>query len=672
MENDNDKNNDDLALEEFNSEAEEIIEKLNSELLTLGSEKGNAHPDTLNGIFRSAHTLKGLAGMFGLQGLTDVSHNMENLLDALRLGKVSLSENILDALFDSVELITELVKGNEDSLRSEGRIDSLLADLESAMKKDGEAQRNSPIDSMNIDPAILSVLTEYEEHRLLDGVKAGKNIFLIHAAFSFDDFDSGLSEINASVKDFGEVISTLPSTGAGSAGGIEFDLLYSTEKSSEFVEGNIERAGVVLTLVSGDGTDKDKDVQAGPKKEIKASQTTSVKGGSRTVRVDIAKMDLLMNIVGELLIAKNSVGQISDDLKSLSGHNTLAKSLDRTNRELGRKLAELQDGMMEIRMVSLKKIFDRLAMTVRKVARASHKKVDLIIEGAETKLDKLIVEEIGDPLMHIIRNAVDHGIEPVELRKEAGKPETGTIKLKAYQQGNNVLMEVEDDGAGIDKEKILRKAIQKGLVAEDKELSDSEVLELVFTPGFSTSSEISEISGRGVGMDVVKNNLTRLSGHIDIESEKGKGTLNKITLPITLAIIQALLVETASKTYAIPLNSIQESLLVSREDIETVEKKEVIQNRNLTLPLVRLEDIFDLPKESIESEHDLYVVVAAIAQHRFGIVVDRLIGEQDIVIKPIGDVFNGVKGVAGATDLGNNKTVLVLDVASIVEEMTGA
>lgn len=671
MGNDSGENNNDIALEEFTAEAEEIIEKLNSELLALGSEKGDAHPDTLNGIFRSAHTLKGLAGMFGLKSLTEVSHNMENLLDALRLGKITLSDGILDALFESVEVITEIVKGNEEDLRSGGRIKSLLSDLDSAMKKDGEQKRSSPIDCMNIDPAILSVLTEYEEHRLLDGVKAGKNVFLIHAAFSFDDFDSGLSEINASVKDFGEVISTLPSAGGGSDGGIDFDLLYSTEKGTDFVEKNIDKADVILTLVSGDGSGKeDLPAAASQDEEIKL-ESTSVKGVSRTVRVDISKMDLLMNIVGELLISRNSIGKITEELKAASGHNLIAKSLDKTNRDLGRKLAELQDGMMEIRMVSLKKIFDRLAMTVRKVARASHKKVDLVIEGAETKLDKLIVEEIGDPLMHIIRNAVDHGIEPAELRKEAGKPETGTIKLKAYQQGNNVLMEVEDDGAGIDKERILRKARQKGLVSEDKELSDSEVLDLVFTPGFSTSSQISEISGRGVGMDVVKNNLTRLSGHIDIESEKGQGTLNKITLPITLAIIQALIVETASKTYAIPLNSVQESLLVKRSEIETVEKREVIQNRNATLPLARLEDIFDLPKEE-ESADELYVVVAAIAQHRFGMIVDRLVGEQDIVIKPIGSVFSGVKGIAGATDLGNNKTVLVLDVASIVEEMTGA
>ncbi len=661
---------DDKALEEFKSEAEEIIAKLNSELLTLGSEKEKAHPDTLNSIFRSAHTLKGLAGMFGLDSLTDVSHNMENLLDSLRLGKVTLSDSILDALFESIEIITDIVRGKEAELKKEGKIDGLLASLDRALNKEKELQRNSPVDSMNIDPAILSVLTEYEEHRLLEGIKTGKNIYLIHAAFSIEDFDQGLGEINAVIKDFGEVISTLPSTGGGEAGGIEFNILVSTEKSTEYVKEKVEKGGVTFTLVSGDGSDKEAAEKEDEKKDEALAESISVKGISRTVRVDISKMDFLMNLVGELLISKSSISQITEEVKAQPGQQGTAKALYRVNRELGRKLAELQGGMMEIRMVSLSSLFDRLAMTVRKIARSHHKKVELVISGAETKLDKLIVEEIGDPLMHIIRNAIDHGIEPPELRKEAGKPEKGIIRLNAYQQGNNVLMEIEDDGAGIDKEKILRKAAQKGLIAKGKTLSDDEIIDLVFMPGFSTSSEISEISGRGVGMDVVKNNLTRLSGHIDIESEKGKGTKNKITLPITLAIIQALIVETASKTYAIPLNSIQESLLVNRGDIETVEKKEVIQNRNATLPLVRLEEIFDLEKKE-ESGEELYVVVVAIAQIRFGIVVDRLIGEQDIVIKPIGDIFSGVRGVAGATDLGNNKTVLVLDVASLVEEMTG-
>ena len=666
-----DNDTDEKALEEFVSEAEEIVEKLNSDLLVLGSEKEKAHPDTLNSIFRSAHTLKGLAGMFGLISLTEVSHNMENLLDSLRLGKVTISDRILDVLFESIEIITELVKGNEDDLKSGGKIEGLLSSLEKAMNKELELQRHSPIDSLNIDPTILAVLTEYEEHRLLEGIKSGKNIYLIHASFTMDAFDKGLNEINASIRDFGEVISTLPSAGGGEEGGIQFDLLFSSEKSSQYIESKINKSDVTLTIVSGDGSDREEITKEEVKKEEKGIETTSVKAISRTVRVDISKMDILMNIIGELLITKNSMVRIADEMKGISGYHALAKSLDRSNRELNRKLAELQEGMMEIRMVSLSNLFDRLAMTVRKIARSNNKNVELVIKGAETKLDKLIVEEIGDPLMHIIRNAVDHGIEPPELRKEVGKEEKGTVRLSAFQRGNNVMMEIEDDGAGIDKEKILRKARQKGLVAEDKEISDDEILELIFTPGFSTSSEISEISGRGVGMDVVKNNLTRLSGHIDIESEKGNGTMNRITLPITLAIIQALIVETASKTYAIPLNSIQESLLVNKKEIETVEKKEVIQNRNSTLPLVRLEEIFDLPSSEEESRDDLYVVVAAIAQHRFGMVVDKLVGEQDIVIKPIGDVFSNVKGIAGATDLGNNKTVLVLDVASIVEEMTG-
>ncbi|MDH3972797.1 MAG: chemotaxis protein CheA [Deltaproteobacteria bacterium] len=666
-----DNDSDDKALDEFISEAEEIIEKLNSDLLVLGSEKENAHPDTLNSIFRSAHTLKGLAGMFGLTSLTEVSHNMENLLDSLRLGKVSVTDRILDVLFECIEIITELVKGNEEALTSAGKIEGLLSTLEKAMNKELELQRHSPIDSLNIDPTILAVLTEYEEHRLLEGIKSGKNIYLIHASFSMDSFDKGLGDINASIRDHGEVISTLPSATGGEEGGIQFDLLFSSQKSSHFIESKIDKSDVSMTIVSGDGTDREEAAKEEVKKEERGIETTSVKAISRTVRVDISKMDLLMNIIGELLITKNSMVSIADEMKGLPGYHMLAKSLDRSNRELNRKLAELQEGMMEIRMVSLGNLFDRLAMTVRKIARSNNKEVDLIIKGADTKLDKLIVEEIGDPLMHIIRNAVDHGVEPPELRREAGKPEKGTVRLSAFQRGNNVMMEIEDDGAGIDKEKILRKAKQKGLVSESKEVSDDEILELIFTPGFSTSSEISEISGRGVGMDVVKNNLTRLSGHIDIESEKGHGTLNRITLPITLAIIQALIVETASRTYAIPLNSIQESLLVNKKEIETVEKKEVIQNRNATLPLVRLEEIFDLPAREKKKANDLYVVVAAIAQHRFGMVVDKLVGEQDIVIKPIGDVFSGIKGIAGATDLGNNKTVLVLDVASIVEELTG-
>ncbi len=684
MSEDKDKNTPSVIPAEFTSEAEEIIGQLGRDLLALSSNKEEVDPSILNSIFRSAHTLKGLSGMFSLNRLTEVSHNMENLLDALRLGKVRLSDGLVDLLFESLDIITLLVKEG-GHVKDDSQIIKLMEDLEKALTEDGQTSQESILDSLNIKESILAVLTEYEEHRLLEGIRANKNIYVINTTFSLTDFDKGLSDINGTIKDFGEVISTLPSSEGGKEGEIAFDLLVSSTKSLDFVEDGLCDSGATLTMVSG-GEDREtiaterveKDIpqeREKPKEKVELSKEeeptiTSMKSASQTVRVDISKLDKLMNTVGELLIAKSVIAHISEEVKSTSANPVLASALHKGSRDLGRKLVSLQEGLMEIRMVSLENLFDRLAVTVRKIAKAHAKEVDLKISGAETKLDKLIIEEIGDPLMHLIRNAIDHGIEPLVLRKELGKPEKGSIKLSANQRGNNVTVEIADDGAGIDKENILRKARQKGLVSEDRELDDDEIMDLIFMPGFSTSAEISEISGRGVGMDVVKNNLTKISGHIDIDSEKGKGSKITISLPITLAILQAVIVETSSRIYAIPLHTVQESLLIAADDVETVEKREVLKYRSITLPLVRLEDVFGLSRSDANSK-ELYVVVIAIAQHKFGIVVDAVIGEQDIVIKSIGEIFSNIKGVAGATDLGNNEIILVLDVASIIEEISG-
>jgi two-component system chemotaxis sensor kinase CheA len=684
MSEDKDKNAPSVIPAEFTSEAEEIIGQIGTDLLALSSNKEELDPSILNSIFRSAHTLKGLSGMFSLNMLTEVSHNMENLLDALRLGKARLSDRLVDLLFESLDIITLLVKEG-GHVEDDSQIIKLTEDLERALTEDGQTSQESILDSLNIKESILAVLTEYEEHRILEGIRANKNIYVLNATFSLTDFDKGLSDINGTIKDFGEVISTLPNSDGGSEGEIAFDLLVSSTKNLDFVEECLADSGATITMVSG-GEDSEtiaeesveKDIPQEtekPKEEVELSKEAapkiiSMKSASQTVRVDISKLDKLMNTVGELLIAKSVIDHISEEVKSTSANPLLASALHKGSRDLGRKLVSLQEGLMEIRMVSLENLFDRLAVTVRKIAKAHAKEVDLKISGAQTKLDKLIVEEIGDPLMHLIRNAIDHGIEPLVLRKELGKPERGSIRLSANQRGNNVTVEIADDGAGIDKEKILRKARQKGLVPEDCELDDDEIMDLIFMPGFSTRAEISEISGRGVGMDVVKNNLSKISGHIDIESEKGKGSKITVSLPITLAILQAVIVETSSRIYAIPLHSVQESLLIKADDVETVEKREVLEYRSITLPLVRLEDVFGLSKSDATSE-ELYVVVVAIAQHKFGIVVDGVIGEQDIVIKSIGEIFSKIKGVAGATDLGNNETVLVLDVASIIEEISG-
>jgi two-component system chemotaxis sensor kinase CheA len=323
-------------------------------------------------------------------------------------------------------------------------------------------------------------------------------------------------------------------------------------------------------------------------------------------------------------------------------------------------------------MVPLGQVFDKLSRVVRKISREAGKDVRFVISGADTELDKLIVEELSDPLMHVIRNCVDHGIEPAAQRTRAGKPEAGTLAISAAQRGNHVVITIEDDGAGVDEQRLLKRAIAMGHmepgVAAD--LSRREVLNLMFLPGLSTKEVVDEMSGRGVGMDVVKTNISRLSGIIDVESEPGHGTRITITLPITLAIIQALVIRAAGRTYAVPLNAVLESLLITPEEVRTVERREVITVRGSTLPILRLEDAFRLDRDK-PRPRKLYVVVVGMAQHRMGLVVDELHGQQDIVIKSLGRALDGIPGVAGATELGNQQTVLVLDVAALVEESFG-
>ena len=396
----------------------------------------------------------------------------------------------------------------------------------------------------------------------------------------------------------------------------------------------------------------------------------TLRSASQTVRVDIRKLDYLLNVVGELALVRAGVQAVLDELKSDHTRTDLARSLHREVRNLGRKLDELQSGILEVRMVPLGQVFEKLSRVVRKISRDAAKEIRFVISGAETELDKLIVEELSDPLMHVIRNCVDHGIESAAMRAAAGKPEAGTIAVAASQRGNHVVISIEDDGGGIDTTKLVRKAIERGYIdeAQARELGRRELYNLMFLAGVSTKDVADEISGRGVGMDVVKTNIARLSGIIDVESDPGHGTQIMITLPITLAIIQALVIRAAGRTYAVPLNAVLESLLITPDDVGTVERREVYSLRDkTTLPLLRIEDAFRLTREG-PRPRKLYVVVVGMAQHRIGLVVDELVGQQDIVIKSLGKALDGVPGVAGATELGNQQTVLVLDVAALVEE----
>ncbi|MFH0902378.1 MAG: chemotaxis protein CheA, partial [Pseudomonadota bacterium] len=401
---------------------------------------------------------------------------------------------------------------------------------------------------------------------------------------------------------------------------------------------------------------------------LKEEDRPSLKSVSQTVRVDIRKLDHLMNIVGELVLARSGIMTVLDELRQ-GGMVELTRSLHRETRALERRLNELQSGILEVRMVPLGQMFDKLSRVVRKISRDAGKKIRFQISGADTELDKLIVEELSDPLMHIIRNAIDHGIEPAEARERIGKNEVGTLTVSAQQKGNHVVIEVTDDGAGFDEERILEIALRRGFLdaAAAAELSRRDLLNLVFLPGFSTKDQATELSGRGVGMDVVKTNIARLSGIIDIASVVGKGSTITITLPITLAIIQALIIRVAGRTYAVPLNSVLESLAITRSDTRTIEGRQVLTLRGQTLALVHLDVLFSLSRDGSRPEHQ-YVVVVGLAQHRLGLVVDELTGQQDIVIKNLGKSLSSVTGIAGATELGGQQTVLVLDVASLVEE----
>lgn len=676
-------NNDNLgkAVKDFLAEAEEIIDQLSLDLVGLSdcADTGDCNPDLVNSIFRGAHSLKGLAGMFGFTDIADLAHNLENLLDSLRLGKAALNQTTVSVLFDSMELLGTMVRGAGTGVSDTQGIERAVSRINSCLSMPPTSETVSPLVGLGISEKILGALTEYEEHRLLENVKKGRGVYSIHASFSLMTFDQDLGELTDTLKQGGEVISTLPSAGGGLDAGIDFEILFGSELDTAAVTALVDKDNIIITRLDRGGKGaagaatsatvadgEDIEVVTGGEAATAVDTAVTAKSFSRTVRVDIGKLDELMNIVGELVLSHSSISQFVGNLRR-DGHSALASELGKSAKVLERKLTELQKGVMEIRMIPVGQLFEKMSRIVRKVSREQGKKVELKTFGADTELDKLIVEDISDPMMHIIRNAIDHGIELPEERRTLGKDEKGVIRLSSFQKGNHVVIEVEDDGRGIDVERVKKKAREKGLIGPAEALTEREAIDLIFLPGFSTSDTVSEISGRGVGMDVVKNNIAAVSGMVDVESTLGEGSRMTITLPITLAIIKALIIASAGRTYAIPITSVLETIMVESKDILTVEKKEVIHLREVTLPLLRLDRFFETTGMSDLLE-SFYVVVVGVAEKRLGIVVDDLLGQQDIVIKSMGETFKGFKGISGAADLGDQRTILVLDVGGIINE----
>jgi two-component system chemotaxis sensor kinase CheA len=732
---------------EFVSEAQEVIEDFSGRLLEIEAQlrdgTDEVDPDLVNGAFRAVHTLKGLASLSGENGIVKLSHALESTLDALRLGRRTLDQKLLDVLFECVETFGRLLARLTDASAPAVDVAGLIQRVESSASE--PAQEVAP--DAWLDESLLGVLTEYEEHRLRENIRLGRKIFRVHASFDLMAIDVGIESLKGKMKAYGEVITYLPSADSASDDRIEMDILLGSKASLAEVAAGVGESVTVHELGpvkgngrgsrstdgssasgasgsrpsdsdaaplapapgraapegagarGGEGTGRVAPVQAtdatptasGRASEPRAADSDgldvadaeagdlSLRSLSQTVRVDLRRLDHLMNLVGELGLVHANLRTVLDEAPDaldlrMGPAAEFMRALRDQVRLMNRRLAMLQDGILDVRMVPLGQIFDKLARVVRKLGREAGKDVRLSISGADTELDKLIVEELSDPLMHMIRNAIDHGIESRDERVATGKSPIGHVELRASQRGNRVIIDVADDGRGMDWRSIRDIAVQRGFLSaqEGRDISARQAINLIFLPGFSTRAKASELSGRGVGMDVVKTNIARLSGMIDVYSEPGRGSTLSITLPVTLAIIQALVVECAKQVFCIPLNSVLESIMVQRSDISTIEGHEVVTLRGRTLPLVSLSRIFELDDGRGARSDRLYVVVVGLAQHRVGLVVDELLGQEDVVIKPLGKALRQVPGIAGATELGANRTVLLLDVATLVGEAIGS
>ncbi|MCJ7498745.1 chemotaxis protein CheA [bacterium] len=666
----------DQSLKDFVAEAEDILDNLDESISLLLDIDPDDHrkPAIINAVFRHAHSIKGLSGMFNLEGISSLSHKMENLLDSLRLDKISLSDHVVELLGQGVQNLVRMVRAVSDG-RGDVSVElgDYLKELEQLEKGEEKTQDNDLSAFIGVPSGITDVLSEYEEHRFRDSIKRGMPFFRVSCSFPLDTFDVQLEALGSAIREMGELLTTLPETNLSGDDNIGFTLYFtSREPEGEVMktvgsdERTLESVPYLEKTPSGPGNQViDTDT---PARFEEGSFEDEIRGVSQTVRVDIGKLDHLMNLVGELVIMKSGFVNIAQRLRNMGDTipGDLMMDFGKSTTNMEKKLVDLRDGVMDIRMVPMGQLYNRLQRVSKKIAKDLGKKVNLQFVGHETELDKMIMEEMVSPLLHIVRNSLDHGIEDAEVRRSKGKPDTGNIKVSAYQQGNHVILEVEDDGKGIDLAKIKKEAIRRGDVKKDEIFTEDDVLGLLFKPGFSTKEGVTEISGRGVGMDVVRKELEKVGGAVEIRTTVDKGTRVILTLPITLAILQALLIRNGDRIFAIPMGAIQETIELTGEEIKTMQGQEVITLRDRTLPLIRLERIFSLP--AVTEGKSIYVVIVAMANRSMGLVTGELIGKQDVVIKPLGDSFSKSVGLAGAAELGDQSTILVLDVAGLMME----
>ncbi|GAA8154506.1 chemotaxis histidine kinase/response regulator CheAY2 [Helicobacter pylori] len=654
-------------MEDFLIEAFEMNEQLDQDLVEL--EHNPEDLDLLNRIFRVAHTIKGSSSFLNLNILTHLTHNMEDVLNRARKGEIKITPDIMDVVLRSIDLMKTLLvtirdTGSDTNNGKENEIEEVVKKLQAITSQNLEGAKET---SGTKETPEKEVKKEIKE-KAKEEVKANKTPTTENPTSDNPLADEpDLDYANMSAEEVEAEIERLLNKRQ------EADKERRAQKKQEYQAKPKQEVAPAKETPKTE-TPKTETPKA-PKTETKAKSKADTEenkapsiGVEQTVRVDVRRLDHLMNLIGELVLGKNRLIRIYSDVEERYDGEKFLEELNQVVSSISAVTTDLQLAVMKTRMQPVGKVFNKFPRMVRDLSRELGKSIELIIEGEETELDKSIVEEIGDPLIHIIRNSCDHGIEPLEERRRLNKPETGKVQLSAYNEGNHIVIKISDDGKGLDPVMLKEKAIEKGVISErDAEsMSDREAFNLIFKPGFSTAKVVSNVSGRGVGMDVVKTNIEKLNGIIEIDSEVGVGTTQKLKIPLTLAIIQALLVGVQEEYYAIPLSSVLETVRISQDEIYTVDGKSVLRLRDEVLSLVRLSDIFKVDA-ILESNSDVYVVIIGLADQKIGVIVDYLIGQEEVVIKSLGYYLKNTRGIAGATVRGDGKITLIVDVGAMME-----
>lgn len=711
-------------IENFLVETNELIEKLSNDFVNF--EEHSDDLEIVHDIFRTVHSIKGTAGFLGFYNMQHVSHGMEDILNKLRHEEIELTENIMDVLYVGLDSLQTIVADVEDGDSEKSDVEAVVKNLKRVFEGETvELKRESTVkpvsdaleENTEIPEVIEEKLTEaFTAEDANDGMQEIIESFVIETEEILEVLDQDLIELEKNPEDHDLINKIFRSahTIKGTSSFVEFDQMtklthhledvlnklrhqemevnslvmdvlldgadFIKELLDRFKSNNkepLELDEIIQTLKDmfagkiTEGTTAEKKQVVAEEKSEKTKESgrksSTPKFKDQTIRVDVNRLDSLMNLIGELVASRNRLSQLSIELSLENEGNEHLTNLGVTASQIDFVTSELQSAVMKTRMLPVGKVFNKFPRLIRDLAREFGKDIELKISGEDTELDKSVIEEIGDPMVHLIRNSADHGVETPEKRIAKGKSGKGIVRLEARHEGNHIVIIIEDDGAGIAVEKIKAKALEKNVINEDEArlLSEKEAFNLIFAPGFSTAEKVTNISGRGVGMDVVKTNIGKLNGIIDVESVEGEGTRFTIKLPITLAIIQGLLADVKGETYIIPLASVSETISVKDEEIKTINNKEVVKNRDRILPLLRLENIYNVEGKEKKSDKN-YIVVVGVAEQQIGVVVDRLLGQQEVVIKSLGPYLSSVKGISGSAIMGDGRVRMIVDIGELV------